>query len=90
MAATSADRQLKALYNGYANWDAKESGYFLDEQGETKPLEYLPHVDPTTQQRHGAYLKDLLDRLNVIPAAQLSPGEQVNAAIFRTVPSRTN
>ena len=85
VAPTSADRQLKALYDGYATWDAKESGYFLDQRGDTKPLEYLPHVDAATQQRHGAYLKGLLDQLNAIPMAQLSPDEQLNAAIFRTV-----
>ena len=28
---------------------------------------------------------DLLDQLNAIPAAQLSPDEQVNAAVFRTI-----
>ena len=84
-APASADRQLKALYDGYATWDAKESGYFLDERGETKPLDYLPHVDAATEERHAAYLKGALDQLNAIPAAQLSLDEQVNAAIFRTV-----
>ena len=82
---TVADRQLRLLYDGYAAWDAKESGYAMDEKGETKPLDYLPRVDGATQLRHGAYLKGLLDQLNAIPLAQLSPDEQVNAAIFRTI-----
>ena len=43
--ANSADRNLKALYDGYAAWDAKESGVFMNESGELKPTDYLPRVD---------------------------------------------
>jgi uncharacterized protein (DUF885 family) len=82
---SSADRQLKALYDGYAEWDAKESGNFLDSRGETKPADYLPRVDAATQQRRATHLQDLLKQLNAIPVAQLSPPEKVNAAVFRTV-----
>lgn len=81
----SADRRLKSLYDDYARWDAKESGMFLDDHGELKPLAYLPRVDAVTQQARSAHLKQLLDQLNTIPIAQLSSAEQVNAAIFRTV-----
>src|SRR5262249_51542392 len=66
-------------------WDAKESGVFEDKDGETKPLDYLPRVDAATQQRRAAHLQDLLNQLNAIPEAQLSAGEQVNAAVFRTL-----
>ena len=38
-APTVADRRLKALYDGYAAWDAKESGNFQDSRGETKPAD---------------------------------------------------
>lgn len=81
----AADLKLRALYDGYSAWDAKESGYFEDPRGESKPAGYLPHVDVQTQLAHTAHLKDLLDKVNAIPAAQLSPDEQVNAAVFRTV-----
>jgi uncharacterized protein (DUF885 family) len=84
-APTSADRQLKALYDGYAAWDARESGVFEDERGELKPLGYLPRVDVQNQLRRAAHLKQLLGQLNAIPATQLSPDEQVNAAVFRTL-----
>jgi uncharacterized protein (DUF885 family) len=83
--STTADRQLRALYNGYSTWDVRESGQFLDQQGELKPLDYLPRVDADTQQRHAAFLKGLLDSLNAIPPAQVSAEERVNAAVFRTV-----
>ncbi|MFL6720694.1 MAG: DUF885 domain-containing protein [Sphingomonas sp.] len=81
----TADQQLKALYDAYALWQGKEFGYFEDDRGDTKPLGYLAHVDPATQLREAAQLQQWLDQLNAIPAAQLSPGERVNAAVFRTV-----
>jgi uncharacterized protein (DUF885 family) len=83
--ASSADARLKRLYDGYAAWDSKESGYFQDPRGETKPTDYLPHVDAATQQRRAAYLEDLLKQLNAIPVVELSPAEKVNAAVFRTL-----
>jgi uncharacterized protein (DUF885 family) len=82
---SSADARLKALYDGYAAWDAKESGYFENARGETESAGYLPHVDEASQLRRAAHLKDLLAQLNAIPTAQLSPDEQVNAAVFRTL-----
>jgi uncharacterized protein (DUF885 family) len=84
-AATSADARLKALYEGYAAWDAKESGYFENSRGEVESTGYLPHVDAASQLRRAAHLQDLLNQLNSIQVAQLSPGEKVNAAVFRTL-----
>ena len=84
-AAATADARLKALYEGFATWDAKEGGYFIDAKGEAQPADYLARVDPATQARREAYLKDLLAQLNAIPVAQLSPGERVNAAVLRTL-----
>jgi len=82
---TAADVKLRALYNGYSAWAAKEGGYFETEDGELKQASYLPHVDAATQEREAAHLQDLLNQLNAIPTAQLSRDEQVNAAVFRTV-----
>ena len=84
-APTAADVKLRALYNGYSAWAAKEGGYFETEDGELKQASYLPHVDAATQEREAAHLQDLLNQLNAIPTAQLSRDEQVNAAVFRTV-----
>ena len=84
-ARSPADDQLRALYDGYSRWAQKEAGYFEDARGETKQADYLEHVDPETQLRRAAYLKQLLDQLNAIPAAQLSADEEVNAAVFRTL-----
>ena len=84
-ARTSADARLKALYNAFAVWDAKESGQFWNRKGETESADYLPRVDAPTQLRREAHIKNVLNQLNNIPAGQLSSAEQVNAAVFRTM-----
>jgi uncharacterized protein (DUF885 family) len=81
----AADAQLKALYEGYADWTQKEYGFYADAKGENQSAGYLPKVDPATQQARSAHLKTLLARLDAIQAAQLSPGERVNAGVLRTI-----
>jgi uncharacterized protein (DUF885 family) len=83
--ASTADQRLRALYDGYAEWDAKESGYRRDADGEIKPLDYLPQVSVPDQLRRQNHLEDLLARLKAIPSDRLSASEQVNAAVFRSV-----
>ncbi|MFL6781989.1 MAG: DUF885 domain-containing protein [Sphingomicrobium sp.] len=80
-----ADARLSALYNGYATWDAKEFEYFEDSRGETKPSAHLAHVDAASQLRRAEHMRELLEQLNAIPVAQLSLGERVNPAVFRTI-----
>ena len=82
---STADQQLKALYEGYSDWAAKEYGYFENAKGETEQGGHLPSVDPATEQARGAYLNQLLARLDAIPMAQLSAGERTNAAVLRTI-----
>jgi uncharacterized protein (DUF885 family) len=84
-AQTSADARLKALYDGYEAWQEKEFGFFDNSRGERERTGYLPHVDEGSQLRRAAYLKNVLAEVDAIPAAQLSPDEQVNAAVLRTV-----
>ena len=81
----SADARLKALYDGYSTWDATESAVFENKRGEIEAADHLPKVDLASQQRRAAHLRDLLAKLNAIPEKQLSVGEQVNAAVFRTL-----
>ena len=83
--AITADQQLKSLYDNYAVWDAREAGYFMDAKGEVQPTAYLGHSDRAALAARETYLKATLARLNAIPAAQLSKGEGVNAAVFRTI-----
>jgi uncharacterized protein (DUF885 family) len=82
---TAADAKLKAIYDDYATWQEKEFGFFENSRGERERAGYLEHVDQATQLRRAAHLKDVLAQVNSIPAGQLSPDEQVNAAVLRTV-----
>src|SRR5690349_14512429 len=81
----SADARLKAIYDDYADWTDKEFGAFENKRGEQERAGYLPHVDEASQLRRAAHMKDVLAQLDAIPATQLSPDEQVNAAVLRTV-----
>ncbi|MCL6741659.1 DUF885 family protein [Sphingomonas sp. RB56-2] len=84
-APSPADAQLKALYEGYADWTQKEYGFYADAKGENQPAGYLPKADPATQQARASHLKQVLAQLDAIPAAELSPAERVNAGVLRTI-----
>ena len=81
----TADAQLKALYDRYADWDAKETAQFWDAKGSLKPSDHLPGVDEASQLRRQEHLKDLLLQLDTISSKHLSAAERVNASVFRTV-----
>ena len=84
-APSTADRQLRALYDGYAQWSATEFGYFENAKGESEQADYLPKGDPASNLRRAAHLTGLLAQLDAIPAAQLSAAERVNAGVLRTI-----
>jgi uncharacterized protein (DUF885 family) len=84
-ARTSADARLKALYDAYAEWDAKEGAQIRNAKGELEPADHLPRVDAQSQLRRKAHIEDVLRQLGKIPPEQLSSAEQVNAAVFRTM-----
>ena len=83
--ATEADRRLQALYQSYTEWAAKEFGRIRDERGESKPAGYLPRSDAETHLRRDQFRQSLLAQLSAIDTNALSPDEQVNAAVFRTM-----
>ena len=85
VAQRSADARLKALYDAYSLWDEKESGAIENSRGEVESAGYLPRVDAASQLRREAHIKQVLAQLDAIRATQLSSGEQVNAAVFRTM-----
>jgi len=84
-AAQTADARLKALYEAYADWDQKESGFFVDSKGENQPAAYLPRVDAATQLARAKFEQQMLDQLNAIPVSTLSPDERVNAGVLRAI-----
>ena len=83
--ATTADAPLKALYEAYADWDQRESGFTIDAKGERQDAAYLPKVDPATQLARARFEQTMLDQLNAIPAGSLSPNERVNAGVLRAI-----
>ncbi|MCL6683791.1 DUF885 domain-containing protein [Sphingomonas alba] len=84
-APSAADKQLKALYEGYSDWVAKEFGTFQDAKGEEQQGGSLAHVDPASNIRRAAHEQRLLTQLNAIPATQLSADEKVNAGVLRQI-----
>ena len=82
---TTADARLKALYEAYADWDQRESGFTIDAKGERQDAAYLPKVDPATQLARARFEQTMLDQLNAIPAGSLSPNERVNAGVLRAI-----
>src|SRR6478735_6428019 len=84
-APQSPDARLRALYESYASWDQKESGYFEDANGENQGANYLRKVDPATQLARAGFQQQMLDQLNAIPTNGLSPDERVNAGVLRAI-----
>lgn len=85
LAPSTADARLKTLYGAYAEWDAKETAQIINARGEPAPADHFPRVDPASQARRKGHVEEVLRQLNAIPVKQLSPDEQVNAAVFRAV-----
>ncbi len=80
--AAPADAKLKALYTAEWAWRIDQ---FADDEDNTRPVpNRLPHVDAKSQHLRLAYWQKTLAALNAIPAAQLSPKEQVSAEVYRT------
>jgi uncharacterized protein (DUF885 family) len=81
---SAADAALKTLYDGYSDWQAKEYGSVAGKDGEYEPAGYLARADAANERRRASYRAELLKKLNVLTAKDLSPAEQVNAAVLRT------
>ena len=91
MAATahsgsSAEQQLRTLYNSEFAWREAQLGRIQDtDGGRSKPGPHLPAVDAATQAARLVYWNKVLAQLNTIALEQLSPEEKINAAVFRQV-----
>lgn len=84
-AASTADQQLQKLYESYWDWLKHENGTEPDGEGGFQAGGALPHVDPAAQQRRLEQYRTTLQALDLIPVAQLSDPEKINAAVLRTV-----
>ena len=76
------DAKLRALYDAEWDWRQKELAQ-IKENGRWVDGDRLTSATAADQARRLAYWQDVLKQLDAIPMDQLSPEEQVNAAVFR-------
>lgn len=81
-AAQDADARFKQVYNTEWAWRIGQAG--ISTAGEAQPHHgRLDQVDAASQQRRLDYWQGVLKQLAGIDAAQLSPANRVNYAIYR-------
>ncbi|TNE41532.1 MAG: DUF885 family protein [Sphingomonadales bacterium] len=85
-APSTADLQLKAIYEAEWPWRMKEMARLPQTPDAPRggADDHLPSVTPESQQRRYDYWAAALKKIDAIPADQLSHEEQINAAVFRT------
>ena len=81
----TADERLRRLYTDEFAWRTREEARLPGRTGRAALDDHLPRVDAASQQARLAYWTAALAELDTIPAAELSPEERTNAAIFRAV-----
>ena len=82
--AGAADARLRTLYEKEWAWRQDEFARVAEDDSWSASGDHLPHVDAATQQRRLTYWQGIARELDAIPAAELSPEERINAAVFRT------
>jgi uncharacterized protein (DUF885 family) len=79
--ASDADARLRAIYT--AEWQWRDEQLASNEDA-LKPIrDHLPKVDPASQAMRLRMWQDVLEKLNSISRAQLSPAEQLNFDVYR-------
>lgn len=81
-APASADTRLRAIYD--TEWQWRQQQRLENEEDETSGISAsLPQVDAATQQARLAYWQGVLKQVDGIAAADLSPAERINYAVYR-------
>jgi uncharacterized protein (DUF885 family) len=79
--AADADARFQAIYTTEWTWRDKQ---LPDNEDAQKPIQdHLPNVDPSAQAMRLRTWQDVLQKLDSIPRAQLSPAEQLNYDVYR-------
>jgi uncharacterized protein (DUF885 family) len=77
----AADERFRAIYEAEWRWRKQQ---LPGGEDSNKPIaDHLPKVDPASQQERRMYWEATLGKVNALPRADLSPGEQVNYDIYR-------
>ena len=79
--APTADSRLRTIYADEWKWREEQ---FPDNEDAQKPIQdHLPKVDPASQAMRLRMWQDVLQRLDAIPPAELSPPEKINFDVYR-------
>jgi uncharacterized protein (DUF885 family) len=79
--APSADARLQAIYADEWQWREEQ---FPDNEDAQKPIQdHLPKVDPASQAMRLRTWQDVLQKLDGVARAELSPAEQINFDVYR-------
>jgi uncharacterized protein (DUF885 family) len=76
----NADARLQSIYND--EWTWREQQFADDEDAQKRIEDHLPKVDPAAQAQRLKMWQDVLQKLEAIPRAQLSPAEQLNYDVY--------
>jgi uncharacterized protein (DUF885 family) len=76
-----ADARLRAIYS--AEWKWREEQFAADEDSQKPIVDHLPKMDPASQEARLRHWEEVLQQLNAIPRAELSPAEQLNYDVYR-------
>jgi uncharacterized protein (DUF885 family) len=79
--SADADVSFRTIYTTEWTWRDQQ---FPDNEDAQKPIQdHLPKVDPAAQAMRLRTWQDVLQKLDSIPRAQLSPEEQLNYDVYR-------
>jgi uncharacterized protein (DUF885 family) len=76
----NADSRFRAIYT--TEWKWRNEQFPDDEDAQKSIQDHLPKVDPESQALRTRMWQDVLQKLDSIPRAQLSPAEQLNYDIY--------
>jgi uncharacterized protein (DUF885 family) len=79
--APNADSRLQTIYAD--EWKWREEQFPANEDAQKPIQDHLPKVDPASQAMRLRTWQDVLQRLDTIPRAELSPVEQINFDVYR-------
>jgi uncharacterized protein (DUF885 family) len=79
--APNADSRLQRIYAD--EWKWREEQFPANEDAQKPIQDHLPKVDPASQAMRLRTWQDVLQRLDTIPRAELSPAEQINFDVYR-------
>src|ERR1700732_885796 len=79
--APNAGRPPQTMYAD--EWRGREEQFPANEDAQKPIQDHLPKVDPASQAMRLRKWQEVLQRIDTIPRAELSPAEQINFDVYR-------